>query len=245
VDLEIQDAHVPRRHALQYRRGVDDAVEPYEPLAGRARYVTVSLLVMAGLLMIGFVFDYLEFRIAQRLIDGEAITRAEARASDDRQQSVALAQFMMLVLCGIAYVRWFRRAYGNLPALGSAELRYRRGWAVWGWFVPVLALWRPKQLANDIWRATEPGLPWNAGAGLWGRAPVPRLITAWWVLWIAGGAMATWSLTIPGHTAEQLRGRAVLDMATDTVLLVCAALACLMVSEIGQRQARRAADEPA
>jgi hypothetical protein len=204
--------------------------------------VTRSLLVMAGLLTIAFVFDYLEFRIAQRLIDGESVSLGEARASDDRQQTVALAQFMMLVLCGIAFVRWFGQAYRNLPALGSAELRYRRGWAVWGWFVPVLSLWRPKQMANDIWRATEPGLRRDAGVGCWGSRPVARLITAWWALWIAGGSMAWWSLGIPGHTAEQLRGRAVLDMATDTVLLVCAALACLMVSEVGQRQARRAAE---
>jgi hypothetical protein len=62
---------------------------------------------------------------------------------------------------------------------------------------------------------------------------------------VIGGVISSWSLRLPGDTAEQLRGRAVLDMVTDVILLACAALACLVVSEIGQRQARRAEEQPA
>jgi hypothetical protein len=60
--------------------------------------------------------------------------------------------------------RLFRRAYRNLPALGAESPRFSSGWAVGAWFVPFLNLVRPKQIMDDIWRASDPALPAHPGA---------------------------------------------------------------------------------
>ena len=42
---------------------------------------------------------------------------------------------------------------------GGRRLRYRPWWAVGAWLLPVFSLFRPKQVLNDVWRASDPHLP--------------------------------------------------------------------------------------
>lgn len=97
----------------------------------------------------------------------------------------ALAIFgwlLALIVQTVVFLRWFYRAYGGLHERGVAEVRYGQNQAAWSWFVPILNLFRPKQIANDIWRAGDPG----AGASDPDRArgPLPPLLTWWWAGWL-------------------------------------------------------------
>ncbi len=76
-------------------------------------------------------------------------------------QRTALARAVQLIdVIGVGLLAvWTRRLYGNLRPLGFHELRFGEGWALGGWFVPVVNLVRPKQIVNDIWRAGESGAP--------------------------------------------------------------------------------------
>ena len=69
------------------------------------------------------------------------------------------AEGLVLLLVAVLFLAWFRRVYRNLEALGARGLRFKTGWAFWGWFVPLLGLLRPKQLLDDVWRASDPDLP--------------------------------------------------------------------------------------
>lgn len=57
---------------------------------------------------------------------------------------------------GIVFVVWFRRARINAESRDWRQRR-ARGWAFWGWIVPVLSLWIPFQLMGDIWQACPSG----------------------------------------------------------------------------------------
>jgi Domain of unknown function (DUF4328) len=80
---------------------------------------------------------------------------------------------------------WFFRAYSNLRVLGVPRLRFSPGWSVGAWFIPIFNLWRPKQIANDIWRGSDPDAPADQGDA-WQRAAVPAIVHVWWALWVAG-----------------------------------------------------------
>ncbi len=56
---------------------------------------------------------------------------------------------------GIAFIVWLWRARINAENHGWPQRR-ARGWAFWGWVIPVVSLWIPFQFLGDIWRA---GLP--------------------------------------------------------------------------------------
>ena len=77
---------------------------------------------------------------------------------------------------------WFYRAYRNLEALGTRG-RYSPGWAAGAWFVPILNLFRPKQIADDIWRSSDPALDSEPGTA-WMQGKVDPLLNWWWAVWI-------------------------------------------------------------
>lgn len=47
----------------------------------------------------------------------------------------------------------------------------------------VLNLWRPEQIANDVWRASAPDYP-RGQASAWRGASVPVVFLLWWGLFI-------------------------------------------------------------
>ncbi|MDX6274281.1 MAG: hypothetical protein QOJ92_1491 [Frankiales bacterium] len=81
---------------------------------------------------------------------------------------------ILLALAGVgatvAFFFWLRRVVRNADRLGLLRQRFNSGWTVGAWFVPVLNLWRPKQIVNDAW----------SGSGAGSRT----LVDWWWGLWL-------------------------------------------------------------
>ena len=74
----------------------------------------------------------------------------------------------------ILFVVWFYRARINAERHGYPQRR-ARGWAFWGWIVPIVNLWFPFQIMGDIWRA---GLPAEL------RGETAWLPALWWTCWL-------------------------------------------------------------
>lgn len=95
----------------------------------------------------------------------------ENTAPYERAESIlGVALIAGVAFAGIAFLFWFRRAYANAQALGLRGA-YTPGWAVGGWFVPILNLVRPAQIAFEMWRHAGPtAVGSNAIVGLWWTA---------------------------------------------------------------------------
>lgn len=82
----------------------------------------------------------------------------------------------LYVLTAIVFLVWFYRAYMTVNlAVGTV---HSPDHSVWTFLVPVLNLFRPYQIATEIWRKAGPG-------DEQGHSP---LLVAWWALWIVGFA---------------------------------------------------------
>jgi hypothetical protein len=217
-------------------------------LAGRASFAMVLLLltIPANLWVIVADLDYLDF--LNRLIDGEALSIAEARDAEDVVQASGLIYFFTSLGATAAFLFWFARAYYNLPRLGLADLRWGRGWSIGAWFVPILNLIRPKRIANDVWRGSEG--PSATGHRDWHSRPVDRLVHWWWAAWIVSGVVG-WLFTRillsgdePTTQAELLdlardeRLAYFVDIASSLLLIPAAILAVLFVRRVTDRQER-------
>jgi hypothetical protein len=62
-----------------------------------------------------------------------------------------LIHLPVLVIYLIFFLSWFSRAYVNLHEARSPWLTFGKGWAVWGWFVPIVNLGRPHAIMSEIW----------------------------------------------------------------------------------------------
>jgi len=131
----------------------------FDPLTWPTRLVLGALGATLVLNVVAVVSDVSYHDLIQRLVSGGDVSLADAQAADDRQFTIADVQLAVFALTALAFVVWFYRAYENLRPLGVENLRWGSGWAIGGWFVPLLNLVRPKSLANDIWRGSDPALP--------------------------------------------------------------------------------------
>jgi hypothetical protein len=77
----------------------------------------------------------------------------------------------------IIFMIWFYRSHKNLQAYNSMGLKYSPGWAVGSFFVPILNLFRPYQIAQEIWTASDP----QASTVGWKQSKLSIVVIFWWL----------------------------------------------------------------
>jgi hypothetical protein len=222
------------------------AVPAYRSLTIPARLLLVGLAVTAVLGVVAALSDWAAADLlSRRATDEGLVSEAEFNATGLRQGGVWLLQVLLWLLTGVAFIVWFHRAYRNLAGLGARSLRFTSGWAIGAWFVPVLNLVRPKQLMDDIWRATDPVLVGQPGVA-WKQQPVSKMVLAWWAAYLGANlteaVAANLGQLVPDATAsEQLLYTTEAFMAADLLLVPAALLAYVLVRQVTRREEHAAA----
>lgn len=195
--------------------------------AARARWAVALLgggaaldavAIVAGLSRLGFL--------------GGAAAQA---AGDDALLRLALAQLAVFCLAALAWFAWLHAAYSNLRAMGSGTTRYKPAMAIVYWLAPVVDLFAPHQIVKELWLRSATG---NADEKL-PPSRAPRLVTAWWLLVLAGSYLGGMWIR-----AESPLAPTALSLAFDAVAAAAAILAILVVRRITdlQRQAAGGGD---
>jgi protein kinase-like protein/uncharacterized protein DUF4328 len=220
------------------------ALEGYLPLRRAARRARAALWLSILLALASAAANLGDTRIARQLA-------GDGASSGDLYLWVGLVQAAWFLVTAGLWLGWFRRAYLNLPALGARRLRYRPWWAVWAWLLPVFSLFRPKQLLNDIWRASDPDLPPDQ-ADAWRKRPVAELLGWWWLAFLASvlvrsitteAVHSAADLMLLGLLPERLdrfQASAGMQIAADLLTVVCGLLALRVVGRATTRQHDRA-----
>jgi Domain of unknown function (DUF4328) len=214
----------------------------FDPLKWATRVVLVALSLTIAIDLVAVVSDASYHSLVER-IPGGGVTPEQAQAADDRQSKIGVVQLLLFGATAIVFILWFFRAYRNLGRLGINGLRWSERWAVGAWFVPLLNFVRPKSIANDIWRGSDPGLaaqaPLPPGGDL-GR--VPWYHTAWWALFIVSGLFERFAYQhfLNADTASSLSSATAELLVSDSLDIVAAALAIAVVYQTVKRQRLRA-----
>jgi hypothetical protein len=196
----------------------------FEPIADLARWTRIALFACAGF-----------YALSAAALPGNlsALNQLEAQAMGqqvliDRAPSsdfaaVGLAAF---ILTTIVFLFFFHRAYSNLAVLGPGEQRWSTGWSVGAWFIPFLCIFRPKQIANDIWRGSD-------------GSAVPAIFNWWWAFWILGGA-AQFGSEEQGVTIAEAKFLVIVEAVGESFIVAGALCAAAVVRLIARRQHLRA-----
>jgi hypothetical protein len=214
--------------------------EGYKPLRGRAAWAQRALIATIVMDLIAVASGAAEYRLYQQ----DVITQDELDSTDVRQGLVALVQTAVFFVAVVMFIRWLKRAYENLRALGARELRFRVGWTIWGWFVPFLNLYRPKQLANDVWRGSDPDAPPPAdNDASWRSRAVPALFQFWWAGFVIIGFLYNIALRLSfrADEIEEFEDAAIAYLFADGLSAITGVLAVLVVRRTTERQEARAA----
>jgi hypothetical protein len=156
-------------------------------------------------------------------------------ASDGRLAVALIAGLVVYLLGAVIFIFWFRRAYGNLRYL-RGRMSHGPGWAIGAWFVPILNLFRPWQIAIETWVGSDLDMrDWDTRGE---RAP--RFVHAWWILWTLGtiGDRVYANLSVDTISAE--RSATIVLIVTLALQLGAGVLAIRLVRRLTRRQEDRA-----
>jgi hypothetical protein len=136
-----------------------------EPVALLGSAVVGGLL---GIALLRLVDAAAALKSAQRISDGDL----DASSVGGLRTTLTVLGLLLGAATLVTFFFWLRRVVRNATRIGLVRQRYDNAWAVGGWFVPVLNLWRPKQVMNDAW----------AGSGGGSRS----LVDWWWAAFLIG-----------------------------------------------------------
>ena len=101
---------------------------------------------------------------AVTVTDGERI---------DRLTVWTAVEVLAILVTGVLFIVWLYTVHRS-SRMDRRVMRHKSGWAIGGWFVPVLNLWRPFQMVSDVRR----GATGDAEAGVSIRQGW------WWGTWL-------------------------------------------------------------
>ncbi|MDX6439785.1 MAG: hypothetical protein QOF45_2368 [Gaiellaceae bacterium] len=207
----------------------------YESPRGRANVASAVLLVILVADLVAIWSSQAEYSLLGRIDAGKFASAGELTRNDNRQMIIGYTEFGLFVVGVISFVSWFVQAYRNAEALGANGLRHSSSWALWSWFVPVLNLFRPKQIANDIWRASSPAISLSRQRE-WELLNPPVLLLAWWIAFL----VSRWSTNLSrayadASTAGALQSLDRVWMFGDSIDAVAAVLAIVVVTMMTRR----------
>ena len=172
------------------------------PNAQRAQTAILLVYIVMSLEIVSLISGYFQHNLLKSLSAGEYVSDAAASANDLRESMVGFISIIALVISGVTFIQWFRRAYFNLHQkldyLANSE-----GWAAGAWFVPFVNLYKPFQIMRELYLETKEYLS-NRGV-VFQEAFTTNTLGVWWALWIMSSLVSqvVFRLSMDAETVEE------------------------------------------
>jgi hypothetical protein len=128
----------------------------YFPAQSLAMVVMVCLAVQTLLAVASIGSSLLQVQLLSRMQSGGIWTEEEANLNDLREQAIAVVSIAMGIVTGILFLKYLGRLNHNARAMGADDLSASPGWTIGYFFVPILNLFKPYQILQEIWKASDP-----------------------------------------------------------------------------------------
>lgn len=165
----------------------------------RGRYAVAALQFTMATEAAVLACTLLNLWLFSRFAAGDHVGDDQITAIDTASGITALALLVGLAFSVVTFIRWLVQARRNVDVLGARGLVHSHRWATWGWFVPFLNLFRPYQVVEEVWRASDPQ-PERPFTTL--REQAPSLLGQWWGAWILAGMLSNAVFRMEGALDE-------------------------------------------
>ncbi len=201
---------------------------PLRPVRGVAVFAVVALVCDSLTGIVAAVIDLWYASLVDRMIaDVDSVPEAEINKGDLVYGLSGILEMVVYVVAIVAFLVWLFRVRANAEILSPGGHRRGQPWLIFGWVVPIINFWFPKQIVDDIWSASS-------------RVPSPPrgLFNAWWAAWLIG----TWvtnaasRLLFNADELEPLAAAARFDVVSIVLMLIAAVLAIGVIRKISEAQ---------
>lgn len=196
--------------------------------AARAQQAITMFQALAVVLVLVILADFSYINLVG---SGRGADEVDATPLGIAHNLLALVELIVLITAFVLFIRWLRRAYWNLHALGR-PVEHGEGWAAGAWFVPFLNMFRPYSIVREVWRQTQ--------LVAFERITPHGLLRAWWLLFVLHGIVSnvTSQMETRATTVEQLQSAAWGNALTALLMLGTALLTVQVVRRIASYEAQ-------
>lgn len=157
------------------------------PNANRAKLATTFIWIVMGFQIISTISSFFQYLLLKSVAEGNSITPEAATSNDLRQSIIAILFAILYIFSVVFFIQWFRRAYFN-QEVKFKSMASTNGWTAGAWFVPILNLFKPFQLMQEMYENAENYL---LDKKLIEEKNSRKLIIGWWWgLWIGTGVIS-------------------------------------------------------
>ena len=133
------------------------------------RYTIFALWALVVISGIAIISDVMQLN----LLDSPwTVSMEEAQSNDTRVRIVNILHFGIIIISSVMMVVWRYRANENCHGFGAQNMQFTPGWAAGSNFVPIMNLFRPYQVMQEIWKVSTDPSAWRNQAG--------GLLVKWW-----------------------------------------------------------------
>ncbi len=207
-----------------------DATAPRTAVPSR---LTVAASIALGVTSVLFVVSgFFGLRVASDLRSGvtSTIGSREATTSEIAFGGWLSFSFAAFAVAAVLVIVWIFSSSRSLDARGATHRRWRGGWIVGGWLIPLANLVIPKLLVNELEKGLQ--VPYRSApiTDSWKTETRTTVADVWWLSWVGGvvvGQVA--SVTGSAEGASDAAVAAGITMASIALLLFAIAGVCLLL----------------
>jgi hypothetical protein len=223
----------------EFRPGLARALETgrYRQVGGVGLAAAILIGVTEVADVLGTWSDWHRYQVLSDYLAEKPITLDDLSAADRISAATAVGYLIIQLAAATMFVVWLWRVRRNAEVLCAAPHRRARGWVIWSWICPVVNLWFPFMILDDVHRASRPGNAPDLGA-LW-TVPRSRLLGAWWALWLAGLIIARFNVTSTRNgvlTLDSFFGVAIVSTISTVLMIGAAVMIIVIMREISRWQ---------
>ncbi len=167
--------------------------EPLLPNLHRAQLAIWMIWTSLGINALNYVFDFSGKLMVKLTANGFSVPAGLQAANTSALTILGMADFMVTILAGIAFMMWFRRGYYNL-SLRTDTLSSADSAVITAWIFPIISLFRPYQLMREMYNETA--LLIDKAIPNFPHRPYGWLLGGWWTFWIGSGIVASLTMVI-------------------------------------------------
>lgn len=178
----------------------ENASYDYRDPSGITNGLSVCLWILFLFVIATIASLVMQYRLFE-LVQAHAFSSSDAMAAaaqtnDLRVQSAAIVSGILGFVAGITFLFWVYRVSANAHALGAVDLGVSAGFAVGMYFIPIVNLFMPPIVMDQIWRASIDAKAWKAQ-----RHSV--LIPVWWLFQLTV-TVSSLALALAGRTGRDI-----------------------------------------
>lgn len=215
-----------------------DAATVYKTGRQLALIVIVLLGANIAISVLAIFLDRGQLDLIGRIEAGGYYTLEEVERNDNLMSLTGLLQFSVFAMTAVFFLVWLHRVSMNLRGFDIEGLRYKPGWTVGWWFIPIFNLFRPYQAVSEAWRASLPPCDPEDTGFSWRLTRKTPLLPLWWGLWIVSSIIDSIVARVMyrAETPEEIIDATRMMFISDTLDIAPAVLLILLIRSINQRQ---------